>query len=139
MSSFWVAVATIKKTRQGLKRFNVNSEVNEMTVATIKKTRQGLKHRFPALIELATVASRNDQENPPGIETSFRACSGTWYPSRNDQENPPGIETRFHRDGSSRSSGRNDQENPPGIETSEDARLHMELLESQRSRKPARD
>jgi len=55
-----------------------------------------LKHGWTKETIDACRLRRNDQENPPGIETSAPSGSCVWIGSRrNDQENPPGIETEF--------------------------------------------
>ena len=61
-------VATTKKTRQGLKLRWAPIAETRSPVATTKKTRQGLKLRI-SLWLINFSSSRNDQENPPGIET----------------------------------------------------------------------
>jgi len=69
-------VATTKETRQGLKLIALRfHEAFHFLVATTKETRQGLKRQRRS-IPGAKRGGRNDQGNPPGIETietTFRA------------------------------------------------------------------
>jgi len=93
------AVATSKKTRQGLKlgmteEFHFESGI----VATSKKTRQGLKQRCGSDAVRVQRYGCNEQENPTGIETaSFPLAAQAIRRGCNEQENPTGIETNLFK------------------------------------------